>query len=683
MQCILALLLCISSISASSIHLKHSRTVYDISSDLFVYEDQAGAVTINAIQQMDTAFVRAETPIPNFGFSKSVYWLKCVIYNSTAQHENWIGEIAMPGLHDVTFYIVQNDTVHSFQSGLLYSKSQRSTNFRNPSFPLIIKQGEEKTIYMRIQSQSSLILPVFLTEASHYLDNERVKEFFLGLYFGAMLIMALYNFYLFLSVKDRGYFYLFSFIVTFAFGQLTVVYGFLTDWNISNISHFIPFLHIVNFVAIYFGIAYSRFVLNGKTCAPRVDRVLEVFQYLAIASALISPLLSFRVVEIIQIYFNLIPLPFYLMLGIISLLKGNRASRFYLIAGMGFFIGLVLYNVMYGFNVIPYNTFIYFSPNVSAVIMVTLFSFALADRINTIKKEREKAREDAVRNLEDSLRYQKEKRVMEQELMHAKKMEAIGRCLSGIAHDMKNYLTPINTYSQIIYAKSKHYTSFSRYVSLLMDSLTPLSELAGTLLHISRKKTTKMEPVDVNKLVTQIASILKHSCRSGIVVKMKLDKNNTVVHGEKGSMHAAVLNCGLNAYNAIDGDGVVTLETETLSLNNDMVMVKQGKLQPGRFVKIDIKDTGCGIDNSELDLIFEPFYSSKKSYKGTGLGLVSVYNCIEMHQGGISVQSTIGKGSIFSLYFPCESNNTTQTGQNRGAVVPAVIYNDQSHSVSA
>jgi signal transduction histidine kinase len=650
-----------------SIVLRDDSDRYEIGSSLGIFKDTTASIPIDSIVRSDfrKQFTHISRFVPNIGFSHSTCWFHFDLTDSSSEKREWIMDISMPSLHYVDFFVMNGDSViQEGQSGFLVDKNRRLTPFRNPSMELAKSFGKTVSIFIRVKSETPIILPVFIREKNRYIAYDRFREFFFGLYFGALFIMAIYHFYLFFSIADRGYLWVSFFIICFGLGQMTAVYGFLSDWGFTNLQSKIQLLHVINFLAAFFGCLLSRDMIGSRQFTPRCDAFLKAILAILLALAALSPLMSFMVAERLIVLANFIPLPLLVLTAILAWRQGHRSALFYLLATSTFITGLLIYNLMYGLDLFPFQEFIYFIPNISFIITLTLFSVGLAEQINRIKREREEAREQILFDLNEKLRFQKEKSTMERELEHSRKMEAVGRLLSGVAHDMKNFLVPVLGYSQILRKGCRKDERLYRISERLINAICRLKDLATTLVDVSRKKPVGLHRVDLNAAIEQIGSLLKHSTRMGISIKTIRSTQKTWIDADEGMLSSALLNIGINAMDALPNGGTVTIQSGIQNLTFDHCAIKQSGNAAGLYAYVTIKDNGIGMDDEIKSHLFEPFFTTKREGKGTGLGLVGVYNCVKAHNGCIDVQSEPGKGCCIALYFPAAEESEVSPKQN-------------------
>lgn len=635
--------------------LNDSTAVYPIGASLMIFEDTTGVLPYNLVTDSNhiSGFKQAAQLVPNLGFSQSAVWFKFNLHDSSSRQREWVLDIAMPSLHEVDFFVSSSDSLLEYvRAGFIVSKKQKSTPYRNPSVEFECSPGKYYTVYARIKSETPIIAPIFLREKNKYIEYDRTRELLLGLYFGMLLIMAFYHFFLHLSTSDRAYLWQALFITCFGLGQMTAVYGFLSDWGIFGIGSHLRWLHVINYLAAIFAIKFSCSMVLSRKFTPRSDSVLKSLQIVTIVFIPLSLFMSFGLAEHLLLLLNIVPLPFFLYSAIVAYRNGHRPALYYLFAASSFIAGLAIYNLMYGFDLLPFNTFTYFLPNLSFVITLVLFSIGLADMINTYKHERERAREQALVDLNEKIHLQEEKITVERELEKSRKMETIGRLLNGVAHDMSNLLHPILGYAVLLRKECKSNERLSRQADNLVSATERLKELSLTLVNASRAEPTGTSVIDLNNAVGQIGSLLKHSSPRNISIVVNQSKDNLTITADSGLLHGAILNVGISAIDAMPGGGSVTISTGNVILDEIHPARRMFGVAEGPYATVSIGDTSTRMEPPVLDQLLELSSSAKKDGMGTGHVLVGVCNCMKAHNGCMDVYNDSGVGSGVTLFFP-------------------------------
>ena len=243
----------------------------------------------------------------------------------------------------------------------------------------------------------------------------------------------------------------------------------------------------------------------------------------------------------------------------------------------------------------------------------------------------------------------------EAQLRQSHKMEAMGRLAGGIAHDFNNLLTVINGYSQLLLGQVTGHGPVRSEIEEIKKAGIRASALTSQLLAFSRRQAIMPQLLDLNTVVNNMEGMLKRLLgEDSIELVTVLDPTIGMVKADPGQLDQIVMNLAVNSRDAMPQGGRVWIETKN-------VTVESGQSRPlnsmkhGPHVLLTITDTGCGIDEKTLVHIFEPFFTTKAKGEGTGLGLATVYGIVKQNQAHITVESTVGKGTTFSLYFP-ESN---------------------------
>ncbi|MHC1727512.1 MAG: cache domain-containing protein [Syntrophobacteraceae bacterium] len=245
---------------------------------------------------------------------------------------------------------------------------------------------------------------------------------------------------------------------------------------------------------------------------------------------------------------------------------------------------------------------------------------------------------------------------LEKELRQAQKMEAIGTLAGGIAHDFNNILTAIIGYSEIAKSKIDEGTPLSRNLDQVLKAATRARDLVKQILTFSRQAEQELRPVQVAPIVEEALKLLRSSLPSTIEIRksIELKSEEGVVLSDSTQIHQVMMNLCANAAHAMRKRGgvldVTLSETDITAGQKSLVTALD--LEPGRYVRTTISDSGHGMDAAVLERIFDPYFTTKEPGEGTGMGLAVVQGIVRKHGGAVAVHSELGTGTTFDVYLP-------------------------------
>jgi PAS domain S-box-containing protein len=244
-----------------------------------------------------------------------------------------------------------------------------------------------------------------------------------------------------------------------------------------------------------------------------------------------------------------------------------------------------------------------------------------------------------------------ELRRLEEQLRQAQKMEALGRLAGGVAHDFNNLLSVVFGHSALLALGSPSPERLRESVTQIGRAAERAAALTRQLLAFGRRQVVEPEVLDLNALVTDVASMLQRLLGEGVQVSTKLQPDLRPVRVDPGQMEQVILNLALNARDAMPRGGRLTLETRDIELDEATARA-QADLGAGHYVLLAVSDTGAGMTPEVQARIFEPFFTTKAVGQGTGLGLSVVHGILKENGGHIAVQSLPDAGTTFKIYLP-------------------------------
>lgn len=287
------------------------------------------------------------------------------------------------------------------------------------------------------------------------------------------------------------------------------------------------------------------------------------------------------------------------------------------------------------------------------VIIIMVIAYFFTSELFKMKKNKAELEKETeyLRMLNESSEQLRKK---EAELYHSHKLKMIGTLAGGIAHDINNLLTPILGYSELLLMRTTEDKEYYEDVEEILKASKKGKDLIEQILFFSRndKESVKIESVNINEVTRETIKLLKAVIPKDVIIKENIKEYCGYIKANSTQIHQVIFNLCTNAYQSIKNNrGTVEISLNIIdgieaSNINNMLSKK------GNYVEIMIKDNGCGMDEETKKRIFDPFFTTKDIGKGSGLGLFVVENIVDKYGGIITVDSELGVGSYFKVYFP-------------------------------
>jgi two-component system cell cycle sensor histidine kinase/response regulator CckA len=245
-----------------------------------------------------------------------------------------------------------------------------------------------------------------------------------------------------------------------------------------------------------------------------------------------------------------------------------------------------------------------------------------------------------------------ERKELEEQLRQAQRLEAVGLQAGGIAHDFNNVLGVISGCAHLLTADIEKGTASQEDVSEIIRASERAAALVQQLLAFGRKQVLRPKAVDVTAMIKELQGMLRRVFGKGIDLQVRLGPEVATLLADPSQIHQLLMNLAVNARDAMPQGGVLTISAENAELTPEDTLKYPYPVDPGRYVRLSVSDTGTGMSEEVRTHIFEPFFTTKEPGKGTGLGLSTVYAIVKQSGGCISVQSEAGNGTAFEVYLP-------------------------------
>jgi signal transduction histidine kinase len=296
-------------------------------------------------------------------------------------------------------------------------------------------------------------------------------------------------------------------------------------------------------------------------------------------------------------------------------------------------------------------------PNIALLLGISIaILFIVATRLAQLARQRAKSLDQINHDLKieiaDRIMAEESKQKLEIELLQGQKLQAIGTLAGGIAHDFNNILYAVMGYVEMARDDVEKDSLVYNNLGKVLEASHRGQELIARILAFSRRQHHEFKPIAIKSTIESVLSLLKPTIPASVVIDFKdtLEDDFTIL-GDQTRLHQIIVNLINNAVDAMDGEGTVTIKL-SLVPSDDELLQQFPDIRHCKYCRIDLSDTGHGMDQSTIARIFEPFFTTKEVGKGTGLGLATVHTTVKEHHGEILVTSQLGLGTAFIILLP-------------------------------
>jgi signal transduction histidine kinase/ActR/RegA family two-component response regulator len=669
---------------AEPLVLSASQERYPAGRHLELLEDPKGLLTIEQIVsgQHDASFVPSRSDAPGFGFTRSVVWVRLNLVNTADIPMEYYLEIKYPLLDHVEFYDpTGNSTFSRSVAGDSFPFSQRLIRYRNIIFPIQFHPGQEKILYLRCQTTSSLNLPIMVHTAGRLAAEISNEQALLGIYYGILLVMMIYNFFIYVRLKDTTYLYYVLFVFTYMLFQLSIngmAFQFFWPNSIWWANNCTP---LFIFLAYASATLFTRGILNTQKNVPRLDDLLRACLAISFVGAGLTLFVDYQISIRLATLMSLTVIAL-IAAGLICMLKGYRPARYYFMAWSVSLLGVTIY-ALKSFGLLPHTFITHWGIQIGSAWEVILLSMGLADRYYLMKQEKEQlqnlhAQEISrthrelelsfreMEKLKNSLEDQVKERTSDlsllnehltREAMSRKKAEeraeaanrAKSQFLASMSHEIR---TPLNAILGMagVAIRAMDPARISRCMKIIQDSGNALLSLVNDILDFSKIEAGRLDlesiAFDLRETLHGLADMFdRQVAEKNLALTITVDSSvPAIVQGDPLRLRQIMVNLINNAVKFTEKGGIEA--GVRCEQNHDKKTV----------LRFSVRDTGTGINHEQIRRLFSEYSqadsSTSRLYGGTGLGLAISRQLVTLMGGEISAESEPGQGSVFTFTIP-------------------------------
>jgi len=667
-----------------------------IGNQVLIYQDSSCQKTFKDILTGNLPFKKNTQEVPNLGITEMTHWVKFSVHNKS-NSEKLLLEYSYPIIDEIELYsLEENGEVNIEKVGEKYRFKSRSYSYPNYIFDLDIQKNTEKTFFIKIRSNEQIMLPLKIGKPNEVISSNSTGSILFGLYAGIIMVMFLYNLFIFISIKDKSYFYYVLHTIIVGLTQASFL-GYTSQylWP-ENTWLAEKSTTILTCLVSIVGIEFMRSFINVKKHTPVLNKIFYAFTvsyFIIITLNLLNyDIFAYKIMQTVQSLVSII----ILITSITIVRKGSRAAKFYLFAWSVLFIGILIF-FLKDFGILPYNNITVYTMPIGSAVEVILLSFALADRINIMRAEKEKSQQKTLEVLQENEKIIREQNIIleqkveerttelnqtlsnlkdtQAQLVDAEKMSSLGQLTAGIAHEINN---PINFVSSNIPPLRQDINDLNTILSKYeeIDSSSSVDEKLKEVNQLKQKLDyeylkTELKSIvngieDGAKRTAQIVSGLKNFSRLDEVDLQKADVNEGInstlvlIKNKLGNIKLTkdlaklpLIECYPSKLNQlfmnIIDNAIQAIEAKSSTEENE---IKVSTYAENDNIVIAIKDSGIGMNQETKEKIFEPFFTTKPVGEGTGLGMSIAYSIINVHNATIEINSKENEGTEIIIKIP-------------------------------
>jgi PAS domain S-box-containing protein len=388
--------------------LNQDQEKYSLGTYLEILRDSSGELTIQDVNSTayQSQFVPSQVEIPNFGYQDAPYWVRFRVQNQTESSRYWVLVLGFRNMHYMDLYVPEpdSDTYSVIKSGVLRAGETPNLSFEKLSFELEIPPETEQTFYIRFQSEATMTLPLTLMSPEVFSEHAMVTQMVSGVFYGTLLVLMVYNSILYALIREKNFLHLVLFSVSafvhFLFFHATIIRFFPNtppglSTTILPVAFGFFILTLVMFVDSF---------LELNNSLPKIHLIANFLKGIALSTSVISLFIQYQVISTIQVILVIIVLPAILALNLFLAWRGDRSAKLLLGSLPVFLIGAILVSLV-RLGILASSSFTEELARFGLIWLVAFWSLALADRMNTLKKESETSRRQIIENERRMVQY--------------------------------------------------------------------------------------------------------------------------------------------------------------------------------------------------------------------------------------------------------------------------------------